>query len=147
MLTSAELHQWLPATRISPQPPGRGLFDQAERHLSILKLRSRAVAMFGRNQIELVEITGIKTACSVTGSSRSRFCESGCMANCLNVLETCSRGEGGGTVGLSGRRNMEEPEGLHFEAMASSRPLSLVIVLAWYSARHQLSCCCNGAGI
>jgi hypothetical protein len=147
MLTSAELHQWPPATRISPQPPGRGLFDQAERHVSILKLRSRATAMFGRNQIQLVDITGIETACSVPGSSRSRSCESGCMANRLNVLETCSMGGGGGTVGLSGRRNMEEPEGLQFEAMASGRPHSLVILLAWYSARHRLSCCCNGAGI
>jgi len=37
MLTSAQLHQWSLTVRFSPQPPGRGLFERAKRHVSIVK--------------------------------------------------------------------------------------------------------------
>jgi hypothetical protein len=51
MLTSAQLHQWSPAARFSPQPPGRGLFEQAKRRVSIIKLERRAAAEPGVTKV------------------------------------------------------------------------------------------------
>ena len=59
MLTSAQLHQCFPATQFSPQPPGRGLFEQAKRHVSIITLQGRGAVAVGDEQGELVEIMGV----------------------------------------------------------------------------------------